>query len=68
MSGGGGIPRIVTPTPGVKGKGFKSSPLSPTERDKLDEVKESKSTSSVVKGGDGGAHTSEAVVEDGKSK
>ena len=68
VSGGGGIPRIVTPTPGVKGKGFKSSPLSPTERDKLDGVKESKDASSVVKGGDGSVHTSEAVVEDGKLK
>ena len=68
VSGSGGTPRIVTPSPVVKGKGFKSSPLSPTERDKLDGVKESKGASSVVKGGDGGTHTSEAVVEDSKLK
>lgn len=51
-SGSGVTPRIVTPTPGVKGKGFKSSPLSPTERETADGVK-SKGTSSEVKGGDG---------------
>ena len=41
MSGGGVSPRIATPTPGVKGKGFKSSPLSPGERDITDGVKRS---------------------------
>ena len=39
MSGGVVSPRITTPTPGVKGKGFKSSPLSPAERDTADGVK-----------------------------
>jgi len=49
-SGSGVTPRIVTPTPGVKGKGFKSSPLSPTERETKDGVR-SKDTSSEARGG-----------------
>jgi hypothetical protein len=32
VSGGGVTPRVVTPALGVKGKGFKSIPLSPAER------------------------------------
>ena len=52
MSGGGVTPRIVTPTPGVKGKGFKSSPLTPTEREMTDGIK-SKGISSEAGGGDG---------------
>ena len=49
VSGGGVIPRIVTPTPGVKGKGFKSSPLTPTEKEATDGVK-NKGTSSEARG------------------
>ena len=33
------FPKITTPTPAVKGKGFKISPPSPAERDIVDEVK-----------------------------
>ena len=68
VSRGGGVPGIVTPTPEAKGKEFKSSPLSPTGRDEVDGVKESKDTNSVVRGGDGSVHTSEAVIGDGKLK
>jgi len=52
VSGGGVTPRIVTPTPGVKGKGFKSSPLTPTEREIADGAK-SKGISDEARGGDG---------------
>lgn len=65
VAGGGAIPRIVTPSPGGKGKGFKSSPLSPTEKDITDGVK-SKGTSSVTREGDGSDLPSETVME-GKS-
>ena len=37
VSGGGVTPRIVASPPGVEGKGFKSSPLNPTERSTLEE-------------------------------
>ena len=36
---GGVSPKITTPTPGVKGKEFKSSQLSPTETDIADGIK-----------------------------
>ena len=65
VSGGGVTPRIATPTAGVKGKGFKSSPLSPTEEDKADGVK-SKGNGGVEKGGDVSTHASDMVAEDSK--
>ena len=60
VSGGGVTPRVVTPALGVKGKGFKSSPLSPAERDITDGAKRSKS----VREGDGSVPTSAKMVED----
>lgn len=53
-SGGGATPRIVTPAPGPKGKGFKSSPLSPVEKEIPDGVG-NKGTSGTTREGDGGA-------------
>jgi len=61
--GGGSTPRIVTPAPGVKGKGFKSSPLSPVERD-ADAVKKSKGMSDTTREGDGNIPPSETMMED----
>ena len=61
-SGGGAAPRIVTPVPGAKGKVFKSSPLSPVERDITDAAK-SKGTSSATKLDDGNDPSSEIAVE-----
>lgn len=66
VSGGGTSPRIITPTLGVKGKGFKSSPLTPTEREITDGLKRSKSVRSEARGGDG--NSSEMVIEDSKLK
>ena len=43
------ILRIVAPTPGVKGKGSKSSPLSPAGGDTTDVVKRSEGISSVIR-------------------
>jgi hypothetical protein len=60
VSGGGVDSRIVTPASGVKGKGFKSSLLSPAERDVTDGVKRSKG----VREGDGSIPTSATMVED----
>jgi len=62
VSGGGVTPRIVTPAAGVKGKGFKSSPLSPTEKDVADGIKRTTGVNSGVR--EGGDATSETVVED----
>ena len=62
VSGSSAIPRIVTPTPGVKGKGFKSSPLGPIERDTTDGVK-SKDTDEVTREGDGRAPPPETVMD-----
>lgn len=66
VSVGAATPRIVTPTPGVKGKGFKSSPLSPTEKDTTDGAM-SKGTNDVIREGDESAPASEPVVGDNKS-
>jgi hypothetical protein len=52
--GGGATPRIVTPVPVPKGKGFKSSPLSVVEKEVTDGVG-IKGTSSMAREGDGGA-------------
>ena len=52
MSRGGLTLRIIAPAPGVKGKGFKSSPMSPTERD-VDGVKRVKGMGGVMREGDG---------------
>lgn len=65
VSGGAVIPRIVTPTPGAKGKGFKSSPLSPVERDTTDGVN-NKGTDNLIREEDGSAPASEAAVDDNK--
>jgi len=64
VSGGGSTPRVVTPAPGVKGKGFKSSPLGPVERD-VDGVKKSSGMGGVMREGDGNAPPSETMMEDG---
>ena len=66
-SGGGTSPRIVTPAPGVKGKWFKSSPLSPVERDVTDGVKRSKSIGGRTKESDGSAPASTSTEGDGLS-
>ena len=63
VSGGGLTPRIVTPAPGVKGKGFKSSPLSPTERD-VDGAKRVKGMGGAMREGDESTPHSEAMMED----
>ena len=63
VSGGGSTPRIVTPAPGVKGKGFKSSPLSPVERD-VDGVKKSRGTGGTTREGEGNVPPSETMMED----
>ena len=63
-SGGGVTPRIVSPAPGAKGKGFKSSPLSPVERDTVDGAKRSKGIGGAVREVDGSAPPSEALAED----
>lgn len=68
VSGGGVSPRIITPTPGVKGKGFKSSPLSPNERDITDGVKRNMGTSSITRGDDGNSNPSEVIIEDKRLK
>ena len=60
VPGGGVTPRIVTPASGVKGKGFRSSPLSPAQRDVIDGAKRSKG----VREGEGGVPTSATMVED----
>ena len=62
-SGGGAPPRVVTPSPGVKGKWFKSSPLSPTERDVTDGVKRNKGAGSAMIEDDGSVPASTTVVE-----
>lgn len=59
-------PRIVTPTPGVKGKGFKSSPLSPSEGDTTDGLK-SKGANDVTREEGGSASASETVMGGNKS-
>jgi hypothetical protein len=66
-SGSGGTTRAVTPVPGGKGKGFKSSPLGPAERDITDGVRK-KSTNIATGEGDRGAPPSETetVVEGDK--
>ena len=56
-------PRITTPTFGVKGKGFKSSPLSPNE-DTTHGVK-SKGIGGVERG-DGSTHPLDIITEDSK--
>lgn len=62
-SGGGATPRIVTPAPGVKGKWFKSSPLSPTERDATEGTKRSKGGGGVTREGDGSVSASTTMME-----
>lgn len=62
-SGGGSTPRIITPAAGMKGKGFKSSPLSPVERD-VDGGKRGRGVSGTTGGGDGSVPHSEAMMED----
>ena len=59
-------PRITTPTAGVKGKGFKSSLLSPNE-DTTDGV-ETKGIGGVERGGDGSTHSPDIITEDSKLK
>jgi len=65
-SGGGSTPRIVTPAPGVKGKGFKSSPLSPVERD-VDGGMKGRGVGSTTRDVDGNFPPSETMMEDGGS-
>jgi hypothetical protein len=48
----------------VKGKGFKSSPLSPAERDVMDGVKRNKGMGSAMREGDGSVPPSEMTMED----
>lgn len=64
-SGGGVTPRITTLTAGVKGKGFKSSPLSPNEEDTTDGI-ERKGIGVVKRGGDGSTHFPDIITEDGE--
>ena len=64
MSGGGSTPRIVTPAPGVKGKGFKSSPLGPVERD-AEGGKKGSGMGGTTREGDGSVPPSETMMEDG---
>ena len=66
ISGSTVSPRVVTPTPGVKGKWFKSTPLNPAERDAADGVK-NKGASDMTRDGDGSALASETVMDGNKS-
>jgi hypothetical protein len=65
VSGGSASPRIVTPTPGVKGK-FKSTPLNASERDTADGAK-NKGPNEVTRDEDGSAPAPETVSDSNKS-